>query len=161
MRCESGSVGGYRLSTTGNGYWFAYQFNVAAWVGSGGRFRGGRPVGRWSTQPGRLEQSYRAVVWDRKSAGDPWPNCPLNEILGGPGSGGIRRGKVSALPYEEVPMHDVVEAVVAMLEKLANGEAVELGEFSDNASGTTAADLEADALRELAAGLRSGVITVG
>lgn len=76
MNCESGSNGGYRLDTTGNGYWFAHQFNVAAWVGAGGRFRGGRPVGVWTRHPGALEQDYRAAVWDGIHGGDPWPNCP-------------------------------------------------------------------------------------
>lgn len=76
MNCESGSSGGYRLDTTGNGYWFAHQFDVAAWTGAGGRFRGGRPVGVWRRHPGRLEQDYRAVVWDARHGGDPWPNCP-------------------------------------------------------------------------------------
>lgn len=75
MRCESGSHGGYALTTTGNGYWFAHQFDVRAWVGAGGRYLG-RPVGRWSTHPSRLEQDFRAVVWDRRHGGDPWPLCP-------------------------------------------------------------------------------------
>lgn len=76
MRCESGGHGGYRLSTSGNGYWFAHQFNVAAWAGAGGRMRRGRPAGVWRQQPSRLEQDYRAVVWDRVHGGDPWPRCP-------------------------------------------------------------------------------------
>lgn len=80
MACESGDVGGYALDTTGNGYWFAFQFNVGAWTGAGGRFRGGRPVGVWTTHPGKLEQRYRAVRWDRihggSGSGDAWPNCP-------------------------------------------------------------------------------------
>jgi hypothetical protein len=76
MWCESGSSGGYRLSTTGNGYWFAHQFNVGAWTGAGGRVRFGRPVGVWTMQPTRLEQDYRAARWDRINGGDSWPNCP-------------------------------------------------------------------------------------
>jgi hypothetical protein len=76
MTCESGHDGGYRLATTGNGYWFAHQFNVGAWTGAGGRVRFGRPVGVWTVQPERLEQDYRAARWDALSAGDPWPNCP-------------------------------------------------------------------------------------
>jgi hypothetical protein len=76
MRCESGSHGGYRLSTTTGLYWFAHQFNVGAWTGAGGRVRFGRPVGVWSLQPERLEQDYRAARWDALSGGDPWPNCP-------------------------------------------------------------------------------------
>jgi hypothetical protein len=74
--CESDTSGGYRLASTGNGYWFRYQFDVAAWVGSGGRTRFGRPVGAWSVQPSPLEQDYRAVRWDAVHAGDAWPNCP-------------------------------------------------------------------------------------
>lgn len=76
MRCESGNHGGYRLSTTGNGYWFAHQFNMQAWTGAGGRARGGRPVGVWTLQPSRLEQDYRAARWAQLHGGDPWPNCP-------------------------------------------------------------------------------------
>lgn len=76
VACESLTSGGYRLSTTGNGYWFAHQFDVQAWTGAGGRMRHGRPAGVWSMQPEQLEQDYRAVVWDRKHGGDPWPNCP-------------------------------------------------------------------------------------
>lgn len=76
MRCESGSHGGYELTTTGNSYWFSMQWNAAAWVGSGGRMRHGRPVGVWTTQPSRLEQQVRAVYWDRVHGGDPWPSCP-------------------------------------------------------------------------------------
>lgn len=75
-RCETGSHGMYRLSTTGNTYWFAHQMNVAAWIGAGGHMRDGRPVGVWTTQPTRLEQDYRTVRWDRMHGGDPWPNCP-------------------------------------------------------------------------------------
>lgn len=76
MRCESASSGGYHLSTTGNQYWFAFQFNVGAWVGAGGRLRHGRPVGVWTLQPTALEQDYRAVRWDAIHGGDAWPNCP-------------------------------------------------------------------------------------
>lgn len=76
MACESQSSGGYRLSTTGNGYWFAHQLNVGAWTGAGGRVRFGRPVGVWSMQPEPVEQDYRAVVWDHRHGGDAWPNCP-------------------------------------------------------------------------------------
>ncbi|MGH2897219.1 MAG: hypothetical protein ACRDMZ_00985 [Solirubrobacteraceae bacterium] len=76
MHCESGGHGGYALATTGNGYWFAHQFNVGAWTGSGGRMRGGRPVGVWTRQPTVAEQDWRAVVWDRRHGGDPWPRCP-------------------------------------------------------------------------------------
>jgi hypothetical protein len=74
--CESTSR--YRLGTTGNGFWFAHQFEARAWTGAGGRYSAhlGRPVGRWTVQPGRLEQDYRAAIWDRRSEGDPWPNCP-------------------------------------------------------------------------------------
>lgn len=76
MRCESGGHGGYRLSTNGNGFWFAHQFEPRAWTGAGGRIRGGVPVGVWTRQPSRAEQDYRAVLWDRRHGGDPWPRCP-------------------------------------------------------------------------------------
>lgn len=76
MVCESGSHGGYSLATTGNSYWFAFQHDIAAWTGAGGRVRDGRPVGVWTTQPAKLEQQVRAVYWDRKHGGDAWPNCP-------------------------------------------------------------------------------------
>lgn len=76
MRCESGDHGGYRLGTTGNGFWFAHQFEPRAWTGAGGRMRHGRPAGVWTMQPSRLEQDYRAVMWARRHGGDPWPNCP-------------------------------------------------------------------------------------
>jgi hypothetical protein len=76
MRCESGNHGGYRLATTGNGFWFAHQFEPRAWFGAGGRSRGGRPSGVWTRQPSRLEQDYRAVRWAHLHGGDPWPNCP-------------------------------------------------------------------------------------
>jgi Transglycosylase-like domain len=72
--CESG--GRYGLATTGNGFWFSMQWEPRAWYGAGGRRRRGRPAGVWSLQPSRLEQRYRAVVWDRRHGGDPWPNCP-------------------------------------------------------------------------------------
>lgn len=75
MVCESGNHGGYSLSTTGNSYWFAHQFDIGAWVGAGGRVRHGRPVGVWTTQPSKLEQDYRAVRWDHIHGGDAWPNC--------------------------------------------------------------------------------------
>lgn len=76
MQCESGGDGGYRLSTNGNGFWFAHQFEPGAWYGAGGRRRRGRPAGAWTLHPSRLEQDYRAVVWDARHGGDPWPNCP-------------------------------------------------------------------------------------
>ncbi len=76
MRCESGSHGGYSLATNGNTYWFAHQFDIAAWTGAGGRMRRGRPAGVWEMQPSRLEQDYRAARWDAIHGGDPWPNCP-------------------------------------------------------------------------------------
>lgn len=75
-RCETGSHGTYALSTTGNSYWYAYQHDVAAWAGAGGRVRHGRPVGVWTVHPSPLEQDYRAVKWDRIHGGDAWPNCP-------------------------------------------------------------------------------------
>lgn len=45
--------------------------------------------------------------------------------------------------------------VAALLEALADGATVELGDFSDNASPATDADDEALVLRELATGIRS------
>ena len=74
--CESGGHGLYKLRTTGNGFWFAFQFNIAAWVGSGGRFRDGEPVGWKSKQPTALEQKVRMIRWERIHGGDAWPNCP-------------------------------------------------------------------------------------
>jgi hypothetical protein len=76
MACESGHDGGYRLDTTGNGFWYAHQFEPRAWAGAGGRFRHGRPVGVWTRHPSRLEQDFRAARWDAIHGGDPWPNCP-------------------------------------------------------------------------------------
>lgn len=76
MRCESGGDGGYRLSTTGNGFWFSAQFEPRAWYGAGGRKRNGRPAGVWTMQPSILEQQYRTIIWERIHGGDPWPNCP-------------------------------------------------------------------------------------
>lgn len=74
--CETGSHGTYSLSTTGNGYWFAYQFDTDAWKGAGGKMKAGRPVGAWTVHPSPLEQDYRAARWDGIHGGDPWPNCP-------------------------------------------------------------------------------------
>jgi hypothetical protein len=76
MQCESGNDGGYKLSTTGNSYWFAHQMNIGAWIGAGGRIRHGRPVGVWSIQPTKLEQNIRTIRWERIHGGDAWPNCP-------------------------------------------------------------------------------------
>ena len=72
-RCESGA--NYKLQTTGNGFWFSMQFEPRAWYAAGGRKRHGHPVGVWTRIPGRLEQQYRAVIWDHKHGGDPWPSC--------------------------------------------------------------------------------------
>lgn len=85
--CESRSSGGYGLRTTGNGYWFAHQFDRDAWTGAGGRVvtrdgdpHEGEPRGRWTLQPGPLEQDYRAIRWSRIHGGDAWPNCPLGPV---------------------------------------------------------------------------------
>ena len=75
-RCEAGGHGGWRLVTTGNGFYLGHQFEPRAWAGAGGRLRAGVPVGRWGGHPSRLEQDYRAVVWEGRHGGDPWPNCP-------------------------------------------------------------------------------------
>ena len=74
-RCEAGGHGGWRLVTTGNGFYFGHQFVPSSWAAVGGRLRAGVPVGRWARHPSRLEQDYRAVRLDAIQA-DPWPNCP-------------------------------------------------------------------------------------
>ncbi len=76
-RCESGAHGGYALSSTGNGFWFAYQFTPTTWakVAGGRRSPAGRPVGAWSTHPTNLEQDYRAVRVLRAQGRAAWPNC--------------------------------------------------------------------------------------
>lgn len=53
-------------------------------------------------------------------------------------------------------MFDVDEAIADLLEQLANGDSVQLGEFSDNASETTEADLIAERLREISPVVRAG-----
>lgn len=73
--CESGSRG-YELTTTGNGFWFAYQFTPTTWRKvAAGRVVRGIPAGTWSKRPGPLEQDYRAVlVLERQGVGA-WPVC--------------------------------------------------------------------------------------
>lgn len=74
--CESGSFGTYDLSTTGNGFWFAYQHTASSWRAAGGRLQDGwRPVGVRSTQPEPLEQDYRAVVTLHQQGTGAWPVC--------------------------------------------------------------------------------------
>ena len=73
--CESGSVGGYALSTTGNGFWFAYQHTAASWYAAGGRSRSGRPAGARTLQPSPAEQDFRAVVTLRQQGRGAWPSC--------------------------------------------------------------------------------------
>jgi hypothetical protein len=73
--CESGSAGGYTLSTTGNGFWFAYQHTASSWYAAGGRRRNGRPAGVRSLQPTPAEQDFRAVVTLRQQGRGAWPVC--------------------------------------------------------------------------------------
>ena len=56
------------LTNTGNGYYGRYQFDLPSWRGAGGRLS--------PTSYGWIEQAYRAVVWQVRHGGDPWPNCP-------------------------------------------------------------------------------------
>lgn len=51
---------------------------------------------------------------------------------------------------------DPKERVAKLLEALANGDSVRLGDFSDQAASATDADMEAAVLRDLADGLREG-----
>ena len=71
--CESG--GRYSLSTTGNGFWFAYQHTPSSWVMAGGRLRRGRPAGVRTMQPTALEQDYRAVMTLHQQGRGAWPVC--------------------------------------------------------------------------------------
>lgn len=73
--CESGSDGLYALSSTGNGFWFAYQHTPGSWYAAGGRSRNGRPAGAWAMQPTPVEQDYRAVVTLRQQGRGAWPVC--------------------------------------------------------------------------------------
>jgi hypothetical protein len=73
--CESASAGGYGLSTTGNGFWFAYQHTAQSWYAAGGRQRAGRPVGVRSTQPTPAEQDFRAIITLRQQGRGAWPVC--------------------------------------------------------------------------------------
>ncbi len=52
----------------GGQYHGLYQFGLPDW----------RRAGGWGDphNASRLEQSFRAVVWQRRHGGDPWPNCP-------------------------------------------------------------------------------------
>jgi|SRR5882672_4868681 len=71
--CES--TGRYGLSTTGNGFWFAYQHTPSSWRAAGGRIRRGRPAGVRAMQPEPLEQDYRAVVTLHQQGPGAWPVC--------------------------------------------------------------------------------------
>ena len=62
--CESG--GNYGIAT-GNGYFGAYQFDLASWRGAGGS---GMP----HLNP-PLEQDYRAVRWRQMVGTGAWPVC--------------------------------------------------------------------------------------
>lgn len=74
-QCESGGAGGYSLSTTGNGFWFAYQHTPSSWYAAGGRRRDGRPAGVHAMQPEPAEQDYRAVITLRQQGRGAWPVC--------------------------------------------------------------------------------------
>lgn len=74
-RCESGGSGSYRLATTGNGFWFAYQHTAQSWYAAGGRSFRRRPVGMWTIQPTAAEQDYRAVITLRQQGRGAWPVC--------------------------------------------------------------------------------------
>lgn len=75
--CESGSAGGYRLRTTGNGFWFRYQFDPPTWGSVGGhRDVNGTPVGMHGERvPAPLEQDVRAVRLRLRAGTAPWPVC--------------------------------------------------------------------------------------
>lgn len=77
VACESASSGGYRLTTTGNGFYFAFQFTARTWAAvAGGRTLGGIPVGyRGEQVPTRAEQDARAVrvLWAQGAGA--WPVC--------------------------------------------------------------------------------------
>lgn len=74
--CESDSAGGYRLTTTGNGFWFRYQFTIGSWASVGGRVVGGVPVGiDGERHPMALEQDERAVRVLRSQGRGAWPVC--------------------------------------------------------------------------------------
>lgn len=72
--CES-SPWLYDLSTTGNGFWFAYQHTPSSWGRAGGHFRRGRPAGVWTMQPTPAEQDFRAVVTLKQQGRGAWPVC--------------------------------------------------------------------------------------
>lgn len=74
-QCESGHHGLYKLHTTGNGFWFAYQFTPGTWASVGGKINNGRPVGMTSLLPTPLEQDYRAVLVLHSQGAGAWPNC--------------------------------------------------------------------------------------
>lgn len=75
--CESDSAGGYRLRTTGNGFWFRYQFTAQTWASTGGRvIRGIGPVGMHGEMvPAPLEQDVRAVRALHAQGRGAWPVC--------------------------------------------------------------------------------------
>lgn len=62
--CESG---GNYSTNTGNGYYGAYQFDLATWASVGGS---GLPS---SASP--AEQDYRAALLYRRAGSAPWPVC--------------------------------------------------------------------------------------
>lgn len=79
--CESGNAGGYRLRTTGNGFWFRYQFTPGTWRSAGGfliRYgpHRGEPMGMHGEMvPKPLEQDVRAVRALHAQGRGAWPVC--------------------------------------------------------------------------------------
>jgi hypothetical protein len=75
--CEADSSGGYRLRTTGNGFWFRYQFTSHTWASVGGIVdRRVGPVGmHGELHPAPLEQDVRAVRALHQQGRGAWPVC--------------------------------------------------------------------------------------
>lgn len=76
VACESLSSGGYKLRTTGNGFYFAHQFDPQTWASVGGRIIEHEPYGyRGERVPSKIEQNYRAALLYRRRGAQPWPVC--------------------------------------------------------------------------------------
>jgi hypothetical protein len=73
--CEADSSGGYALYTTGNGFYFRYQFTAGSWAGAGGRLVNGMPWGLHSKLPSSREQDHRALVVRQQQGTGAWPVC--------------------------------------------------------------------------------------
>lgn len=67
--CESG--GDPRAHDPSGWYHGLYQFDWRSWLAAGGR-----PYYSDPHDASPLEQSYRALIWEKRHGGDPWPNCP-------------------------------------------------------------------------------------